>query len=331
MLRNKFRADPINEEVEVGGGATGTSKVPGPVATGDVHKNRSGDKDQGDKSPAKLKGETPGQSEEETDKETNVKPTGDNSAKNKASIDTKEEVDVELTDLFGEDLSEDFKLKTTALFNAALNERVDAIQTDLEEQYNKMLDEELEASREAMVESIDKYLSYAINEWVEENRLSIEASLRTEIAEEFMSNLKNLFAESYINVPDEQIDAIAEMNERIEELEQMYNEKTEEVMNLEAAINEAVASAIVEEVSEGLAVTQSEKLKTLVEGLSFEDPDTFKKKVQVVKESYFSKGDNKSPKVLQESFEADGGYDEVEMPTGPMSKYVRAISRTVKP
>ena len=301
MLKSKNKLTEMDEEVSVGGGATGVSKVPGPVVKGNVHANRPQDKSQGDASAIELtKVATPGQSEEETDSENNTKPTGDMAAKNKASVAMKEEIESELQQLFGEEASADFVTEASALFTAALNDRVSSIQEELEEQYNTRLDEEIEAAQEAMVESIDKYVTYAINEWIEENKLAIETNLRAQVAEEFMEGLKNLFAEHYIEVPEEKTDLVSEMAARIEELETLYNEKTDEVITLQSEISEAKMAAIVESMTDGLAVTQAEKLKTLCEGLSYEDEDTFAKKVQVIKENYFTAADSKQMKMLTE-------------------------------
>lgn len=331
MLKSKNKLTEMDEEVSVGGGATGVSKVPGPVVKGNVHANRPQDKSQGDASAIELtKVATPGQSEEETDSENNTKPTGDMAAKNKASVAMKEEIESELQQLFGEEASADFVTEASALFTAALNDRVSSIQEELEEQYNTRLDEEIEAAQEAMVESIDKYVTYAINEWIEENKLAIETNLRAQVAEEFMEGLKNLFAEHYIEVPEEKTDLVSEMAARIEELETLYNEKTDEVITLQSEISEAKMAAIVESMTDGLAVTQAEKLKTLCEGLSYEDEDTFAKKVQVIKENYFTAAESKPMKMLtEEGFDTSGEYTEVEAPVGSMGKYVRAISRTV--
>lgn len=338
MLKNKNKPAELDEELTVGGGATGVSKVPGSVAKGNVHANRPQDKSQGDASAIELtKVATPGQAEEDTDTENNTKPTGDNSAKNKASLNMKpsdasakmEEVEVELQQLFGEEASAEFVTEASALFTAVINDRVSSIQEQLEEEYNTRLDEEIEAAQDAMVESIDKYLSYAINEWIEENKLAIESNLRAEIAEEFMEGLKNLFAEHYIDVPEEKTDVVAEMTARIEELESMVNEKTDEVIELNNQIAEAKMASIVESLTDGLAVTQAEKLKTLCEGLSFDDEETFAKKVQVIKESYFSSAEPKPMKMLtEEGFDTSGEYAETVVPPGTMGKYVRAISRT---
>ena len=340
MLKSKNKLAEMDEEISVGGGATGVSKVPGPIAKGNVHANRPQDKSQGDGSAIELtKVATPGQSEEDTDTENNTKPTGDNSAKNKSSVSMKasaasakmEEVESELKQLFGEETSAEFVTEASALFAAAINERVSSIQEDLEEQYNARLDEEVEAAQEAMVESIDKYLSYAIAEWIEENKLAVESNLRAEIAEEFIGGLKGLFAEHYIEVPQDRVDVIAEMSARIEELEALYNEKTDEVIGLQSEISEAKMHAIVESMTDGLAVTQAEKLKTLCEGLNFEDENTFARKVAVIKENYFSASEAKPMKMLnEESFDASGEYVESNVPTGSMGNYVRAISRTVK-
>lgn len=338
MLKNKNRVEQVDEEVSVGGGATGVSKVPGPVVKGNVHANRPQDKSQGDMSQIELnKVATPGQDEEETDTETNTKPTGDNSAKHRASVAMKpsaasakmEEVEGELKQLFGEEASVELVEGATALFNAAINDRVSAIQEQLEEDYNNRLDEEVEAATEAMMESVDKYLSYAVQQWIEENKLAIESSLRAEIAEEFIDGLKGLFAEHYIDVPEDKVDVVEDLASRVEELEQMVNEKTDEVIELQRAINEARAHEIVDEMTEGLAVTQAEKLKTLCEGLTYDNDESFARKVQVIKESYFSteKKAAKAATVLTESFD-NSSYDEVEMPTGPMAKYVKAIART---
>ena len=332
MLKSKNKLAEMDEEVSVGGGATGVSKVPGPIAKGNVHANRPQDKSQGDGSAIELtKVATPGQDEEETDSENNTKPTGDMSAKNKASVAMKEEVENELRQLFGEEASAEFVTEASALFTAALNERVSSIQEELEEQYNNALDEEIEAAQEAMVESIDKYLSYAVAEWIEENKLAVESNLRAEIAEEFIDGLRGLFAEHYIEVPEDRVDVVAEMTARIEELEALYNEKTDEVISLQSEISEAKMAAIVESMTDGLAVTQAEKLKTLCEGLSFEDEDTFSRKVAVIKENYFSAPEAKPMKMLnEESFDTSGEYVESDVPVGTMGKYVRAISRTVK-
>lgn len=340
MLKSKNKLAEMDEEISVGGGATGVSKVPGPIAKGNVHANRPQDKSQGDGSAIELtKVATPGQSEEDTDTENNTKPTGDNSAKNKSSVSMKasaasakmEEVESELKQLFGEETSAEFVTEASALFAAAINERVSSIQEDLEEQYNARLDEEVEAAQEAMVESIDKYLSYAIAEWIEENKLAVESNLRAEIAEEFIGGLKGLFAEHYIEVPQDRVDVVAEMSARIEELEALYNEKTDEVIGLQSEISEAKMHAIIESMTDGLAVTQAEKLKTLCEGLNFEDENTFARKVAVIKENYFSASEAKPMKMLnEESFDASGEYVESNVPAGSMGNYVRAISRTVK-
>ena len=334
MLKNKNRTEQVDEEVSVGGGATGVSKVPDPVVKGNVHANRPQDKTQGDTAMAKLKDVTPGQGEEETDSETNTKPTGDNSAKHKASVAMKpsdasakmEEVETELAHLFGEDASAELVESASALFNARINDRVSAIQEELENEYSTRLDEEVEAATDAMMESVDKYLSYAVQQWIEENKLAIENNLRAEIAEEFIDGLKNLFAEHYIDVPEEKTDVVGDLAARVEQLEQMVNEKTDEVIELQKAITEARAHEIVDQMTEGLAVTQAEKLKTLCEGLTYDNDESFARKVQVIKENYFS-SEKKPAAMLTESFD-EGSYEEVEMPTGPMAKYVKAISRT---
>jgi len=230
----------------------------------------------------------------------------------------------------GEDLTEEFKESASTLFEAALTARMNLETVRLEEEYAEALSEEVEVVKEEMTTKIDQYLDYVVEQWVEENKLAIETSLRSEIAENFMEGLRNLFAESYINVPDEKIDVLGELHAQIEELAAKLDESINTTLELQAVIDEATQEATFDEVSEGLAATQVEKLRTLAEGIEFSDADTYARKLNIIKDKYFTEG----KKVVSTGVIAEEAEDLNEETVAPvpahMAHYAAAISRTNK-
>lgn len=228
----------------------------------------------------------------------------------------------------GDELSEEFKEKASTIFEAAVTARMNLETVRLEEEFATKLDEAVVAVQEEMTEKVDQYLDYVVEQWIEDNKLAIESSIRANIAEDFMEGLRNLFAESYINVPDEKLDVVGELQAEIEELEGKLDESVNKQLELQAILDEATKEATFDEVSEGLAATQVEKLRTLAEGLEFSDADTYAKKLNIIKDKYFSEKKEVSTGVVTE--EAENGVDQpVEVPAH-MSHYVSAISRNVK-
>lgn len=229
----------------------------------------------------------------------------------------------------GEELTEEFKESASTLFEAALTARMNLETTRLEEEYAEALSEEVEGLKEEMTTKIDQYLDYVVEQWVEENKLAIETSLRAEIAENFMEGLRNLFAESYISVPDDKVDVLGELQAQIEELEAKLDESINTQLELQSVIDEATKEATFDEVSEGLAATQVEKLRTLAEGLEFGDADTYAKKLNIIKDKYFTEG----KKVVSTGVVVEEAEELTEQ-TAPvpahMAHYAQAISRTVK-
>jgi hypothetical protein len=229
----------------------------------------------------------------------------------------------------GEDLTEDFKESASTLFEAALTARMNLETVRLEEEFAEQLAEEVETIKEEMTTKIDQYLDYVVEQWVEENKLAIETSLRSEIAENFMEGLRNLFAESYINVPDEKIDVLGELHAQIEELTAKLDESINTTLELQAVIDEATQEATFDEVSEGLAATQVEKLRTLAEGIEFSDAETYAKKLNIIKDKYFTEGKKVvSTGVVTE--EAEELTEQVAPVPAHMAHYTAAISRTLK-
>lgn len=273
----------------------------------------------------------------------------DNSQQNLATIQTKPSaatggaVKEDIDEMFGEDLSEDMKEKASVIFEAAVNTRItieearlqeafDAKVEELEESFNQRLEEETAAIFEDLTTKLDQYLDYCAEQWMEENKLAIENSLRADIAEGFIQGLHDLFAEHYIRVPDEKIDLVAEMKAELEEVKSKLNETLDEKIELETVINEATKQAAIDEVCEGLALTQAEKLRTLAEGLEYTDGDSYRKKLEIVKENIFKKTKTASTGLISEEID---GEDTTEAATtgytAPgMDLYLQAIKKSVK-
>lgn len=325
---------------QVGGGATGGSKSADPVATGNVHANRGADKNQGETASKKLEGEV-----QTTDSDNNTAPTGDTAAKNKASVAAKpsaasSSMKEEIDGLFGDDLSEEFKDKASIIFEAAVASRIAEERTALEEEFaakQTELEESFEVAKaelsEELSEQVSDYLDYVVEQWMEANEVAIESSLNTIIAEEFIEKLKGLFEESYITVPKEKIDLVAEMAERVEELEATLNGAIEENIELSKLVEASAQKDVFDQVAEGLAMTQVEKLRTLAEGVEFDTIDTYRTKLEIVKEQYFGEKKAVAAKLIEETeiVELDESVvTPAKTVAGPVANYVSAIARTVK-
>lgn len=324
----------------VGGGATGGSKVADPAATGNVHANRGADKTQGETASKKLDGEV-----QDTDSANNTKATKDNAGANKASVAAKpsaasSSVKEEIDGLFGEDLSEEFKEKATVVFEAAVASRIAEERVALEEDFaakKAELEESFEVAKAELTEELSNqvsdYLDYVVEQWMKNNEVAIESSLNTIIAEEFIEKLKTLFEESYIQVPKEKTDLVAEMAAQVEALEAKLNATIEENIELSKIVEASEQSAIFDQVSEGLVMTQVEKLRTLAEGVEFDSAEGYRKKLEIVKEQYFGEKKATTVKSIEESEIVELDEEVTHTPAkaaGPVANYVSAIARTVK-
>ena len=220
-------------------------------------------------------------------------------------------------------LSETFREKAAVIMEAAVKSKVSEEVARIESELQEEFDEELKTTREEMVEQIDGYLNYVVEKFMEENKLAIEHGLRTELAEDFMNGLKNLFTESYVDVPESKVDLVDELGGQVRELEEKLNETTEESIRMTGELEELKRDAIIREHSRDLAETQVEKLKTLAEDVDFEDAETFAQKVATIKESYFTK---KTTEIVGEPVEE---VEEEEV-SDSMARYISAIKRTAK-
>ena len=222
-------------------------------------------------------------------------------------------------------LSEEFKEKTAVIFEAAVKSKLSEEIDRLETQYKEELEEEVSSTKSELVEKVDSYLNYVVENWIKENEIAIENGLRTEIAEGFMDKLKDLFTESYIQVPESKVDLVDELAEQVEELETKLNETTQKVIDQSGEIEEMTKDRIINESASDLADTQVEKLKSLVNDLDFENEEKFKEKVDTIKEAHFSQetGSSDESTMIEED-----GHDEV-METSPnMERYVSTLKKT---
>lgn len=197
----------------------------------------------------------------------------------------KEDVDALLN---GEDLSEEFKQKAETIFEAAVMTRVKAEVARLEEEFEAKLEEELAKNVEGLVEQVDGYLGYVAEQWIAQNEIALERGMKSEILEGFVSGLKDLFEEHYIEVPEERYDVLGEMEQRVEELEAKLNEQVATNIQLTKTLDEQKRQSIIKTVSEGLTDTETEKFLSLAEELSYEDSSSFETKVKTIRENYFT-------------------------------------------
>jgi hypothetical protein len=225
----------------------------------------------------------------------------------------------------GEDLSEEFKAKAATIFEAAVVTRLNEELERMHEDYAKVLAEEIETVKSELAEQVDEYLTYAVQQWTKDNALAIESGIRVEMAESMMTGLKQVFAENYIEISDEKVDLVDEMTEQLDIMEKKLNDQIEENVALVREIGGYTKNGIVSEVSEGLSLTQKEKLAALAGAVEFENEETYREKVATLRESYFSTKPEVTPSELTEDVQVES-----QNVSGSMSAYVQALSRWSK-
>ena len=231
--------------------------------------------------------------------------------------------------LAGEELSEEFKEKAKTIFEAAVKQKVAEELGIIEEAFAATLNEEVSRIEEELSTNVDDYLNYVVEQWTSENEVAIEASLRSELTEDFISGLRNLFAEHYIDIPEDKVNVIEEMGSKVSVLEEKLNEEIERNVVLSKMLNESHSNEILLNACDDLTDTQAEKLKSLAEGIDYSDNKEYAQKISVLKENYFHTS-VKSDNVL-DSVESsiDGRSMISEELNGPMAAYVRTLGKTL--
>ena len=236
----------------------------------------------------------------------------------------------------GEDLSEEFKEKASTIFEAAVNERVKATRAKLKAQFEKKVDALVEKKLDELIDNLDAYLEYSVDSWASNNELAIETGLATENTQEFIEGLKGLFEAHYIEIPEEKKDVVADKEAKIESLESELNDALNQVIEQRRVTNALLKEKELEKISEGLTDSEVEKLRTLIEKVSFESADDFGRKLKVIKESYFPNSQSQSgsgSSDVDSMIIEDGGIEEPESnndESPAISAYVSAIDRALK-
>ena len=238
-----------------------------------------------------------------------------------ASVDVSDDVNA-LTS--NEDLSEEFKNKAKTVFEAAIKSKLRSEIVRMEEEKSKSITEEVENIKVELTEKVDAYMNYVVEEWMKENEIALERGLKGEISEDFISGLKTLFEEHYIDVPDEKYDILGQQAEKIDELEKKLNEQIEKNASMKSDNSKLVRESVFSQACSDLTDTEAEKFKGLVEDVEFTDEDSFKEKLDTLKESYFPKA-----KTVAESVDSETNTGSESYETGAMAAYMDAISRNV--
>ena len=229
----------------------------------------------------------------------------------------------------GEELSEEFQEKAKTIFEAAINSKVSIIQEDLEKEYAKVLKEEIDSTKIKLTERVDSYLEYVSGEWLEENSLAVEQGLKAEMSESFLTGMKSLFEEHYVSIPDDKYDVLESMVNKLDDMEEKLNEQIDKNVSLNKRLSESTSDGILSDVSEGLAVTQKDKLASLAESVEFESEIDYREKLVTLRNSYFptrqvASTQSEDSEMLSESKET------VARPTGSMDNYLTALQRITK-
>jgi hypothetical protein len=230
--------------------------------------------------------------------------------------------------LAGEELSEEFQAKARTIFEAAINSKVAQIKEQLEAQFAEKFAEEVASAKESLAERVDSYLEYVSDEWMTENQLAVDSGLKTDMTESFLAGMKGLFEEHYVSIPEDKYDVLESMVEKLDDMETKLNEQIEKNISLNSRLSESVAEGVLDQVSEGLAQTQKEKLASLSESVEFESEAQYREKLETLKESYFNQ---KTVSTQSKTETLSEGVDETAAPsTGSMDAYLRALGSTLK-
>jgi len=230
--------------------------------------------------------------------------------------------------LEGEDLSEEFQAKATTIFEAAVKAKLEEEVALLEQAYAETLEERVEEIMEELASNVDDYLNYVVEQWIAENEVAVESALRSELTEDFISGLRSLFAEHYIDVPEEEVQVVEELSSTVEELEAKLNEEIQRNVELTSMLAESRKVELAAQVCEGLTDTQTQKLLALVENVEYTDDETFVNKISTLRENYFPVAVN-SDHALDRVESADPQTITEENLAGPMAKYVKALGKSL--
>jgi hypothetical protein len=281
---------------------------------------------------ASEKEEEGSEDDTEEDSKENKKKKSSKEDDSEDEDEMKEEYDIEEDVnalLAGEELSEEFQEKARTIFETAIRSKVSEIKEQIQESYENALIEEVEIIKQGLIERVDAYLEYVADEWVSENALAIEAGLKTEMTESFLEGMKSLFEDHYVSIPEEKYDVIESMVDKLDEMEEKLNEQIEKNVALNNRLAESVADVIFGDVSEGLALSQKDKLASLAENVEFDSEANYREKLVTLRESYFP-SNTSTPREVTENLSEEVEYSDAPQISGAMERYLSVLSRTIK-
>ena len=245
--------------------------------------------------------------------------------------DYKVDVEQDVQALFeGEELSEDFQTKARTIFEAAIKEKVSEIKENLQTAYEQALVEEVASVRDELTERVDAYLEYVADEWIQENQLQVESGLKTEMTESFLEGMKSLFEEHYVSVPEDKYDVLESMVDKLDEMESKLNEQIERNVALNQRLAESNSDVILADVSEGLALSQKEKLASLASNVEFESETDYREKLVSLRESYFPSTKTSAPSAHSETISEGTQVDSPQQVSSAMEAYMQTLGRVAK-
>ena len=255
-------------------------------------------------------------------------PEGEVVAESETTEEVSVEEDVEAL-LQGEELSEEFQAKAKTIFEAAINSKVAAIKEELEADHIKAIKEETAELHTEVTERVDGYLEYVADEWLKENKLAVDQGLKSELSESFMTGMKSLFEEHYVSIPEDKYDVLESMVNKLDDMESKLNEQIDKNVALNKRLAESASDGILSEVSEGLAITQKEKLASLAESVEFESETDYREKLVTLRESYFPTSAPSAQRDNSENISEESSPSAKEV-SGSMANYLSTLQRVTK-
>ena len=264
-----------------------------------------------------------------------IKESEESTEEEEVVAEQEEVIEVDVEDdinalIAGEELSEEFQEKAKTIFEAAINSKVSIIKEDLEKEYAKVLQEEIDSTKIKLTERVDSYLEYVAGEWLEENSLAVEQGLKAEMSESFLTGMKSLFEEHYVSIPEDKYDVLESMVNKLDDMEEKLNEQIDKNVSLTKRLSESKSDGILSDVSEGLAVTQKDKLASLAESVEFESETDYREKLVTLRNSYFPTRQVASTQSEDSEMLAEGSQVSEVKSTGTMANYLTALQRITK-
>ena len=274
------------------------------------------------------------ESEESSTEETEVVAEAEETTEEEVIAEEEEEaidIDADINALIaGEELSEEFQDKARTIFETAIKTKVATVKEELQTAYEKVLVEEVEAVKKDLTARVDSYLEYVADEWVKENQLSVEEGLKAEMTDSFLDGMKKLFEEHYVTIPEDKYDVLESMVDKLDEMESKLNEQIDKNVALNKRLAESVADVIFSEVTEGLALSQKDKLAKLAENVEFDSEDTYREKLVKLKESYFPSNTSAPKKDDSDTLISEGVEEPAKQYSTRMDAYLQTLGRVAK-